>query len=54
MKPWRERLNETPFERAVELVQAHHLPITTEACPHCGAGGHDADTAFCKLCGPGL
>jgi voltage-gated potassium channel len=35
----------------VELAQARRAPITTEACPDCGVGGHDADADFCKYCG---
>jgi voltage-gated potassium channel len=38
----------------VELAQARRVPITTEACPDCGAGGHDGDAAFCKFCGARL
>ncbi len=26
-------------------------PITTRACPHCMAEGHDNDAVFCKRCG---
>ena len=35
----------------VELAHARRAPITTEACPDCGAGGHDSDAVFCKFCG---
>jgi voltage-gated potassium channel len=35
----------------VELAQARRAPVSTEACPECGAGGHDADADFCKFCG---
>lgn len=35
----------------VELAHARRMPITTEACRDCGAGGHDNDAAFCKFCG---
>ena len=38
----------------VELAQARRIPITTEACPDCGAGGHDNDADFCKFCGARL
>jgi voltage-gated potassium channel len=38
----------------VELAQARRAPITTEACPDCGAGGHDADADYCKFCGARL
>lgn len=26
-------------------------PVSTQACPQCGAEGHDPDAAFCKYCG---
>jgi voltage-gated potassium channel len=35
----------------VELAHARRAPISTEACPDCGAGGHDSDAVFCKFCG---
>jgi voltage-gated potassium channel len=38
----------------VELAHARRIPITTEACPDCGAGGHDGDADFCKFCGARL
>jgi voltage-gated potassium channel len=38
----------------VELAQARRAPISTEACPDCGAGGHDSDAEFCKYCGAHL
>jgi voltage-gated potassium channel len=38
----------------VELAQARRIPITTEACPDCGAGGHDNNADFCKFCGARL
>ena len=38
----------------VELAHARRVPITTEACPDCGAGGHDSDADFCKFCGARL
>jgi voltage-gated potassium channel len=28
--------------------------ISAQACPHCGAEGHDADARFCKYCGARL
>jgi len=28
--------------------------VSAQACPHCGAEGHDADARFCKYCGSGL
>jgi voltage-gated potassium channel len=38
----------------VELAHARRAPITTEACPDCGVGGHDSDADFCKYCGARL
>ena len=38
----------------VELAHIRRAPITTEACPDCGAGGHDSDADFCKFCGARL
>jgi voltage-gated potassium channel len=38
----------------VELAQARRAPISTEACPDCGSGGHDSDADFCKFCGTHL
>jgi voltage-gated potassium channel len=38
----------------VELAHARRMPITTEACPDCGSGGHDSDADFCKFCGARL
>jgi voltage-gated potassium channel len=29
-------------------------PVSTQACPQCGAEGHDADAAYCKFCGAHL
>ena len=26
-------------------------PVSTQACPHCGAEGHDSDAVYCKKCG---
>ncbi|MCB9895412.1 MAG: ion transporter [Planctomycetes bacterium] len=26
-------------------------PVSTQACPDCGAEGHDADAKFCRACG---
>ena len=26
-------------------------PVSTQACPACGAGGHDIDARFCRRCG---
>jgi voltage-gated potassium channel len=38
----------------VELAQASRRPVSTQACPSCGVGGHDSDARFCKHCGAGL
>ncbi|MGE0822632.1 MAG: ion transporter [Candidatus Binatia bacterium] len=37
-----------------ELSRASRKQITTEACPDCGAEGHDADAVHCKYCGTHL
>lgn len=38
----------------VELTTAMRKPVSTQACPQCGAGGHDSDARFCKFCGSKL
>lgn len=38
----------------VEIAQASRRSISTQACPACGADGHDADADFCKYCGARL
>jgi len=38
----------------VELAHAQRAPLSTEACPQCGAGGHDGDARYCKACGARL
>ena len=38
----------------VELSQAVHRGVSTQACPACGSEGHDKDAKFCKYCGEGL
>ena len=35
----------------VELSKAQRAQISTQACPHCSAEGHDTDARFCKYCG---
>jgi voltage-gated potassium channel len=35
----------------VELASVRKKPITTVACPHCTAQGHDNDAKHCKYCG---
>jgi voltage-gated potassium channel len=37
-----------------ELTRAIGQPISTQACPACGAGGHDADATYCRRCGSRL
>jgi len=37
-----------------ELTQAARKGVSTQACPACGAQGHDVDAAFCKYCGSRL
>ena len=37
-----------------ELTVAMRKPISTQACPHCSAEGHDVDAAHCKYCGSKL
>jgi voltage-gated potassium channel len=29
-------------------------PVSTQACPDCGAEGHDSDARFCKYCGSAI
>ncbi len=36
---------------SVELAGVSRKKITTQACPECGAGGHDGDAVHCKYCG---
>ncbi len=38
----------------VELSRASQSPVSTQACPQCSAGGHDADARHCKYCGARL
>ncbi|MDP3936590.1 MAG: ion transporter [Deltaproteobacteria bacterium] len=38
----------------VELSRAARMPITTQACRHCNADGHDPDARHCKYCGEAL
>jgi len=37
-----------------ELTRAIAQPISTQACPACGAGGHEADAVYCRRCGSRL
>ena len=36
---------------SVELAGVTRRRINTQACPECGAGGHDGDAVHCKYCG---
>jgi voltage-gated potassium channel len=38
----------------VELSRNRGTTVSGQACPHCGAEGHDADARFCKYCGARL
>jgi voltage-gated potassium channel len=39
---------------SVELAGVKSSLVTTQACPQCGAGGHDTDAVHCKYCGAQL
>ena len=39
---------------SVELAAATRQRPDTQACPGCGAQGHDRDARFCKRCGTAL
>lgn len=39
---------------SVELAGVVSKRVTTQACPDCGAGGHDHDATNCKYCGARL
>ncbi|HYH47748.1 MAG TPA: ion transporter [Thermoanaerobaculia bacterium] len=38
----------------VELSRNRGTMVSGQACPHCGAEGHDHDARFCKYCGARL
>jgi voltage-gated potassium channel len=38
----------------LELSRAGAPAVSTQACPSCGAEGHDADARYCKRCGSAL
>lgn len=38
----------------VELTRASIAPISTQACPACGIGGHEHDAVYCRRCGSPL
>lgn len=37
-----------------EMTRAMRGPVSTQACPHCSAEGHDHDARFCRKCGGAL
>jgi voltage-gated potassium channel len=39
---------------SAELVRTPLGAVSTQACPACGAAGHDYDATFCKYCGSNL
>ena len=39
---------------SVELAGVARRKVTTQACPDCGAEGHDGDAVHCKFCGAKL
>ncbi|MDD3642707.1 MAG: ion transporter [Candidatus Krumholzibacteria bacterium] len=39
---------------SMEIARAATRPVSTQACPECGAEGHDTDARFCKRCGARL
>lgn len=34
-----------------EMTRAMRAPISTQACPHCAAEGHEYDATYCRKCG---
>jgi voltage-gated potassium channel len=38
----------------VEMSQTFGRKVSTQACPECGAEGHDVDARHCKFCGAEL
>ena len=38
----------------MELTRAGAHPVSTQACPSCGIGGHDHDAVYCRRCGARL
>jgi voltage-gated potassium channel len=37
-----------------ELTRATAQPISTQACPACGAEAHEHDAVYCRRCGTRL
>jgi voltage-gated potassium channel len=38
----------------VEMSKTFGRKVSTQACPECGAEGHDVDARHCKFCGAEL
>jgi voltage-gated potassium channel len=38
----------------MELTRARDLPVSAQACPSCGIGGHEYGAKFCRRCGAEL
>jgi voltage-gated potassium channel len=38
----------------MELTRARDLPVSGQACPSCGIGGHEYGAKFCRRCGAAL
>ena len=38
----------------VEMSQSFRKRVSTQACPECGADGHDSEARHCKFCGASL
>jgi voltage-gated potassium channel len=39
---------------SAEMTRVVRDRISTQACPHCGADGHQYDARFCRKCGETL
>jgi voltage-gated potassium channel len=39
---------------SAEVVKVVRGQISTQACPHCGADGHQYDAVHCRKCGTEL
>ena len=38
----------------MELTRARDLPVSNQACPSCGVGGHEYGAKYCRKCGAAL
>jgi voltage-gated potassium channel len=38
----------------MELTRVRDLPVSNQACPSCGIGGHEYGAKFCRRCGAAL